>query len=127
MPLKYEFDLELSKTLGDVFENIIELYKYNERSLNNILSAKKSVFHQTLVLRLWGMGWEVKALYDLMSVNHGFDGTLIEFMEKSTINEFTSLGWKFEKYWNEDTQELLPIIITPTGMRLKFPFQSENI
>lgn len=125
MPLKYEFDLDFTKTPSEVFKEIVERYKFNKKSLNNILRGKGNTWIQTLVLKSWGMSWSVKALYDIICAIKDFQGSILDFMEKSVIGSFEQLGWQIETYYSSDYEDYYPIITSPSGIRTVYPLVEE--
>jgi hypothetical protein len=123
MPLKYEYDLDFTKTPSEVFKEIVERYKKNETQINNILKGKGNTWIQTLVLKSWGMSWTVKALYDVACAVSNFQGSILDFMEQSVIGSFEHRGWKIKTYYHSDYEDYYPIITNPSGNRMVFPIE----
>jgi hypothetical protein len=117
---KYEFDLDHSKTISDVFVQVVNDSKSNKKSLNNVLRARDNNYHQRLLFHAWNVDPAVPVIYDMAS-SFGFEGTLFDFLTKTVVESFKEKGWTIEYYYNAELGSQQPILIDPSGYKLKFP------
>ena len=76
------------------------------------------------VFHAWGIDPAVKAFYELCTSPESNE-TMLQFMEKAVTGSFTNHGWRIRYYWNKELDQKMPIIITPDGLEMRFPFTDE--
>jgi hypothetical protein len=111
MPRKYEFDFDFKKTISEVFEDLVKSHK----KLDNVSNAKNNDWMQRLVLKVWEVDPAVFEFHNF-ACTIGFDGTIIDFMANAVINSFVERNWSVKYYWNQELEEVIPILIDNRGI-----------
>lgn len=125
MKLKYKHSDDIDKSLREVFSEVSASRIDAKRVVDRVLDLSDD-FRQFQILRVWGMDWAVLAFYNIAKTLFKMEVSLMGFLNKAVIESFKEYGHGVEYYWNEDFKEYLPILISPTGGRLKWPFSFED-
>ena len=118
MQLKYRFDKDVKKTPGEVLSTVVAEKDMKLAGYDNLMKAKNSTFHQMCLFKIWGIDNAVKAFFDMYGVAYD---SIFQFMQDAVIGPFKEHGYKIEYYTYDLLGEEMPIITTPSGIKIKFP------
>ncbi len=118
---KVRFDLNNEKSIGEVFQQMVEQLDKKMDMKDVFKMFMESDFRRDLMLSAFGVN-EVTGFFYNVGSAYCYVGSIIDFLNDAVKQDYIELGWKVSRYYNEELKEDHFMVTAPDGREFRLPY-----
>ena len=119
---KVKFDPNNEKSIGDVFQQLVEQLDKKMEWKDVITMVTESDFRRDVMLSILGVN-EATGFFYQVSSSGGYGGSIIDYINDAVKRDYIELGWKVGRYYNEELKDNSFMITAPDGREFRLPLE----